>query len=201
MKFFINGERSRTLSIVSAPHEDTIRFAFRVKEKEEERSDFKKYIMSLQSGDTVELRDPTGENVYPYHKDANRPAVLIAGRIGITPFMSILKHAGHKGDKNRFVLLYANPTQKDIAFKEELDELEREGVVTIHYFLTKEKNENVTTGRFTEKDIKEFLKIQGKRPIFYVAGGEIMTEQTTQLLQSCGVSDASIRCTTFGYDE
>lgn len=54
------------------------------------------------------------------------PAVggfFVAGGIGVTPFLSMLRTARDHGDRRPFVLVYANPAWDGVAFREELDGL------------------------------------------------------------------------------
>jgi ferredoxin-NADP reductase len=196
MKFYINGERSRTLSIVSAPHEEYLAFAFR-----DGDSSFKKWIKSLTSGERIELRAPRGEMVYPSEssEEKSRPIIMLAGGIGITPFISMLRHASHTADTRQLHLLYVNPSPRDIAFQKEIDEGFRELHLSTHYFLSNSSEKGYLRGRFTTEDVKGFLNLIPP-PLFYIAGGVKMIEKTRALLESLGVSDSDILFTEFtGY--
>jgi ferredoxin-NADP reductase len=49
--------------------------------------------------------------------------VLIAGGVGITPMMSIVRTFADNGDKRPVLLLYGSRTYEEITFREELEEL------------------------------------------------------------------------------
>jgi len=49
----------------------------------------------IHEGDVIELGPPCGEFVLPAERTAERPLVFLAGGIGITPLLSMLKHLGH----------------------------------------------------------------------------------------------------------
>ena len=49
--------------------------------------------------------------------------VLIAGGIGVTPMMSIVRTFADKGDDRPLLLLYGSRTYEEITFREELEEL------------------------------------------------------------------------------
>jgi ferredoxin-NADP reductase len=55
----------------------------------------------------------------------DRPLALIAGGVGITPLMSMLRHAIEEDPARRVVLFYSVRTPKDVAFHDELTMLSR----------------------------------------------------------------------------
>ena len=108
-----------TFSVVSAPFEDQLMIATRMRD-----SAFKRALKALPAGSPAKLEGPLGS--LTLHNDRARPAVFIAGGIGITPFMSILRQAAKDQLQQRLVLLYSNRRPEDSAFLIELQQLERE---------------------------------------------------------------------------
>jgi ferredoxin-NADP reductase len=104
-------------SIVSAPHEQEVVIATRMRD-----SAYKRALDALQPGAKVQLDGPFGELVLDH---GARPAVLIAGGIGITPFMSMLRHAARERSTRALALVYSNRRPRDAAFLEELQSLAR----------------------------------------------------------------------------
>lgn len=100
-------------SIVSAPHEPDVLLATRMRD-----SRFKQVLASSQPGASVKLDGPFGSLALA--ADSPRPAVLIAGGIGITPFVSMLRHRAHLGSSRPVSLLYANRQPEDAAILDEL---------------------------------------------------------------------------------
>ncbi len=76
----------------------------------------------LAVGDTIELRAPTGTFVMPTR--SARPLVLLAGGIGITPFINLLESLVDQQEPPRTLLLYANQNGTTHAFRDRLRELE-----------------------------------------------------------------------------
>src|SRR3990167_2664977 len=94
---------------------------------------FKKALRALKPGDSVTITNPIGDF---YLHEGDRPVVMIAGGIGITPFRSMLVQAFHTGITRAIHVLYSNKTA-DIAFKAELDALaERYPNLQITYTVT-----------------------------------------------------------------
>src|SRR5262249_54079706 len=74
---------TRTFSIASAPEEADVMITTRMRD-----SAFKSCLKTMKFGATVTMEGPFGDLVLP--GDANRPAVLLAGGIGVTPFRSVV---------------------------------------------------------------------------------------------------------------
>src|SRR5579864_1130387 len=77
---------TRTFSIASAPQEETLMVATRMR-----NSAFKRVLSTMPSGSRVKIEGPSGS--LTLHNDVKRTAVFLAGGIGITPFRSIVFQA------------------------------------------------------------------------------------------------------------
>src|SRR5436190_18570665 len=73
---------SRPFTLASAPHEPELMIATRMR-----NSAFKRALAAAPAGMKLALEGPAG--VMVLHADARRPAVFLAGGIGITPFRSM----------------------------------------------------------------------------------------------------------------
>jgi ferredoxin-NADP reductase len=110
---------SRTFSIASSPAEmPRITIATRLT-----GSAFKRSLEEGSAGLEVEVDGPFGS--FTLHRNASKPAVFLAGGIGITPFRSIIKDAAERGLPHRLMLLYSNRTPASTAFLPDLEEWER----------------------------------------------------------------------------
>lgn len=83
--------------------------------------DFTAAVRELEPGTTVLLDGPHGSFVSS-HPDG--PYLLVAGGVGITPVMSILRTLADRDDGRHVTLVYGNRTA-DITFADDLAELER----------------------------------------------------------------------------
>jgi ferredoxin-NADP reductase len=61
--------------------------------------------------------------------------VLIAGGIGVTPMMSMIRTLADRGDKRPVILLYASKDWESISFREDLEALKSRLNLTIVYVL------------------------------------------------------------------
>ena len=91
-----------------------------------ESGDFTVSIGKTKPGDKALVYGPFGRFSYAFHPD-EQDLVFIAGGIGITPLMSMLRHLRDTADDRRVLLLYANRHEKDIAFRNELEAMESAG--------------------------------------------------------------------------
>jgi NAD(P)H-flavin reductase len=109
--------RVRTFSLASAPHEGELLVAMRTGD-----STFKRALKGLGDGAKVEVEGPYGALC---RVDAARPAVFLAGGIGITPFRSMILDALERGLQHRLVLFYSSRAPERAAFLAELTEPSR----------------------------------------------------------------------------
>jgi predicted ferric reductase len=84
--------------------------------------DFTSQIARLEVGARVAVEGPFGRFSYTFFHDPS-PYVFVAGGIGVTPLMAMLRHMRDTGDSREVLLLFANQTEKDIAFRDELEDM------------------------------------------------------------------------------
>jgi predicted ferric reductase len=87
-----------------------------------ESGDFTRTIMKTAVGDRVAVRGPFGRLSHVLHPE-EEDLVFIAGGVGITPLMSMLRSMRDTGDWKAVLLLYGNRTEDDIIFGQELRDM------------------------------------------------------------------------------
>lgn len=184
-------------SIVSAPHEDELAIATRMRD-----SPYKNALARLPLGATAEIDGPFG--ALTLHNKPERAGVFIAGGIGITPFMSMLRHARHAALPHRLVLLYSNRRPEDSAFLAELQRLEGENrnfrlVATMTQMKDSQLPWTGPTGMIDEALLKK-IGAELPDPVYYVAGPPAMASALRETLERAGVDGDDIRSEEFyGY--
>ncbi|WP_213815965.1 FAD-dependent oxidoreductase [Glaciihabitans sp. dw_435] len=106
----------RVFSIASAPSEtDVVRFGLRVADRS---SSFKTHMLALEPGEIVTATSIGGDFLLP--KDPSRPLLMVAGGIGITPYISHLGEVEATGTKRDIVVVYSSSRPDEIAYAERL---------------------------------------------------------------------------------
>jgi ferredoxin-NADP reductase len=186
-----------TFSLASAPFENELEIATRMRD-----SPYKRALASLPVGAAAALEGPFGS--LTLHKDTQRAAIFIAGGIGITPFLSMLRQAAHDRRRQPLALLYSNRRPEDAAFLDELHRLERENdrfrLVATMTALEKSTLPWQGAVRMIDAELVEAAARGLPAPVYYVAGPPGMVEGVRKTLNLAGIEDDDIRSEEFyGY--
>lgn len=188
---------TRAFSLVSAPHEPDLQIATRMR-----NTAFKRILKSMPIGEEVSIDGPMGSFVL--HNDTAKPAVFLAGGIGITPFVSMIRHAAKEKLPHKIFLFYSNRRPEDAAFLEELEEMEKinsnyKFIGTMTDMDNSIKSWKGETGYITKEMVMKYIP-DLLTPIYFVAGPPQMVTAMRQLLNGMGVNDDNIRSEEFaGY--
>jgi ferredoxin-NADP reductase len=150
----------------------------------------------IRPGSTLMLKSPAGKFVYPAGDD--RPVVLLAGGVGITPLMSMLRHAVMADPARPVTLLYSVRDEHDIAFREELSLLTRRHPhVRVAITVSGRAQSGLfRSGRIDDCLIREMVPMPGLS-IFLICGPVQMIEATEHLLERLEVPSSQIRSEVF----
>ncbi len=188
---------TRSFSIASAPVEPNLLIATRMRD-----TAFKRVLKTMPLDTQVKVEGPSGD--LTLHNKASRPAVFLAGGIGITPFRSIVIQAAKDKLPHRIFLFYSNRRPEDAPFLKELESLEYEN---LNYKLIGTMTEMAKssrpwageTGEISQEMLARYLKGVDS-PIYYVAGPPGMVKGLHTTLNRSGVDDDDIRAEEFaGY--
>ena len=114
---------------------------------------FSGYLVDeAKAGDVFTIGDPSGEFYYEPLRDAGT-VVALAGGSGITPFYSLAQAIADGTEDCKLILFYGARTEKDLAFKAELDALAGDKIKVI-YVLSDEEREGYEHGFITAELIK-----------------------------------------------
>ena len=186
-----------TFSLVSAPFQDELVVATRMRD-----TAYKRTLKTLPVGTPVRLEGPFGS--LTLHNDRARAAVFIAGGIGITPFMSILRQAANDRQPQRLPLIYSNRRPEDAAFLAELQQLEQlnKGFRLVATMTEMAKSGRQWDGetRLIDADLVKRVGGQLPAPVYYLAGPPAMVEALRKTLNGAGIDDDDVRSEEFyGY--
>ncbi len=156
--------------------------------------DYTETIKKTKIGDKAAIHGPFGRFSYALHQN-KKNLVFIAGGIGITPIMCMIRDIANKQDADfDIILLYANQTEKDILFYEELNRLEKNKKLNLNivYFLAVPPGGwNGETGFITQEKIEKYCTVPGGQA-FYICGPPPMMRKTISHLRAMKVRNSHI---------
>ena len=129
-------------------------------------------------------------------KDPKQKLVFMAGGTGITPFRSMLKYLLDMHQRRDIVLLYANRTADEIAYKDILSEAQTKLGIKVFCTLTNTKaiprNWPGFVGRIDERVIRAAVPDYKERT-FYVSGSLDMVRAYEHILKNMRVRHDQIK--------
>lgn len=188
---------THTFSIASSPFDEELVVTTRMR-----NTAFKQALSILPIGSGARIEGPMGS--FTLHNNTARPAVFVAGGIGIAPFLSMLCHANQGKLRHPIVLFYANRYMENAAFMDALWGLERANprFRFIPTLTRTDKNYRGWKGETGHISSEMLLTKVGilRGPIFYIAGPPTMVAATRRTLNEAGVDEDDIRTEEFaGY--
>jgi ferredoxin-NADP reductase len=188
------GDNSRTFSFANSPQDKgQIMIALRMRQ-----TGFKTALKAAALGTNFQVSRPRGS--FTLHTDANRPAVFLAGGIGITPIRSILHWAAQERLPHKLYLFYSNRRLDDAAFLGELEDLAAQNPQFRSIPTLTGMDSPAWAYEYGQIDHKLLTRyLQNLRgPVFYIAGPSDLVAAMTHLLQCSGVSGDDIKTEEFG---
>ncbi len=156
--------------------------------------DFTNTIGDTKPGDRARIEGPYGRFSCSYQTPSS--FVFIAGGVGITPLMSMLRYLRDTGDDRRIVLIYGNRTEGDIIFRNELAALP-DNVRVTHVLSDAEHDWEGRRGFVTADVMRECCGDLLGEADAYVCGPPVMMTKVVKALRSLGVEDRRIHYERF----
>lgn len=161
--------------------------------------DFTRTVGQVKAGAGVSVQAPFGHFSHAFHPE-ERDLVFIAGGIGITPFMSMLRYMHDGKEDYRVLLLYANNTEEDIVFRQELDRMASSALPelrVVHVLGRAGETWRGERGVIDRSLIERYVPGELRNKTFYLCGPPPMMAALIALLSDLGVSMRSIRSERF----
>lgn len=176
---------TRPFTLASAPTENIIKVTMKITDN---ASDFKKAMLELNKGMKISMSGPVGSS---YLKD-DRPTVLIAGGIGITPFRSILKQLETEEKRlNKPIHLIYMDSNKEHLFKDQLDGIANNTSISVNYFDTRND---------LHQEIENLINAYKNNGHYFIAGPKSFTESISSYIQNKDIQKKNIKKDAFfGY--
>lgn len=160
---------------------------------------------AVQVGDLIEARAPAG--AFTIDTRAERPAVLLAGGIGITPMLAMLRHVVYEGARKQRVrptwLFHAARTSAERPFAAEIDALVDGGFGAVKLVRVlsdpsdaAEGADYDAAGRIDMALLTRFLPFNDYD--FYICGPQAFTQALYDGLRARNIADSRIHAEAFG---
>lgn len=159
----------RQYSFSSSPEEKTAELLV---QREPGGSVSRWFYDDAKPGDSIEISQPLGSFTLEYAK--GRPAVLIAGRIGIAPYISMLREKTHPDVR----LIYSVRNESQILLPALLDSFDTTYVIT------------ETSPRINRDFLRDKLS---DGPMCYLCGSKQFVDSLSEVLLQLGVRPSDIK--------
>lgn len=177
-------DRFHNFSIASSPiNPKEVSIVFR-----NSQSIYKTALLALPMGSIVNINGPKGVLILPEATEV--PVILVAGGIGIAPFMSQIRHAVEAQSSQQIVLMYFNTRLETTAYRDELLALTQQNprFVVSEYI------------GIPQKEMFAYYVQTMPDALWYVVGAPGMVAQVEQILAESGILDMHIKFEGFsGY--
>jgi ferredoxin-NADP reductase len=189
---------ARCFSIASSPTRPDVRFAMRV------GGPFTKAVTTIREGDVVTVQGPFGNFVIGRGASQVLPVVFLAGGIGVTPFMSMIRFATEMRLATDIRMIYSSQNERDVPFARELAETERTNAnLRTTFAITSGSTARlnglrVKSGRITASMLTDAVGNHLEQMQFYICGPSKFMASMIGLLTSVGVSSDHIYTESFG---
>ncbi|MEO8499172.1 MAG: 2Fe-2S iron-sulfur cluster-binding protein [Planctomycetota bacterium] len=157
----------------------------------------------LSEGDILDVQAPRGN--FFLDPELDRPAVLIAGGVGVTPLLSMVNSIVATRSSRQIVFFYGVKDRSEHAFKEALERvLEQQSNIRLVVAYSRPSPEDELnegrdfqhTGRVDVSLIKSYLDSTNYQ--FYICGPAAMMETLNKQLLKWGVAEQDIHSEAFG---
>lgn len=174
-------------SIVSHPSDEELRFGIKIS------GDHTLKLRDVKKGDMAYVQGPYGKLAEPYFIQKNRPVVCVAGGIGITPFLALLKQHVASRSENPFTIIYSVRSTAEAVYHDEIQSL---ALCNAHvcYRLHVTKSE----GRVTAESVTHTAPEVSRSNILLCGPEQMMLGLRSQFM-SQGVRQARIHYENFSF--
>lgn len=183
-------------SFTSSPLEPT--FDLMIRGSQNSKNPVTRYIHTKAQTGTLLLAQ-MGQGKIHHSENLNPSIVLIGAGIGITPLISILKHALVTEPETQINLIYGAKTPELLLFKDTVTELEAKFPNLKSYFTVSQPDQSKDFGTNPwsgpigriDSGVLNALKLE-KNAHYFVIGPNEMIQQTVENLKAMGVDAAHI---------
>jgi len=172
-------------SLASSPRQPQIELTIK------QLGDFTESVQKIEPGTRAWLEGPYGRF---YHKPEEfKGAVFIAGGVGVTPIMSLLRDLRDRGDNTPCLLFDGNKGWDEVMFREEIEAMSEAMPLKVVHVLSEPPDDwKGETGYVDEGVLKRHLPTDYKDYAFFICGPGELLDSGERLLVKLGVPPRAI---------
>lgn len=168
--------------------------------------DFTASVQGLKPGTPVQCSKPLG--AFCEDIENHEHIVMIAGGVGITPFLSVLRTFRSKKADNQIKLFWANKTLDDAFAVQEISQMTKDLNLQVIHVLSRQKelpgpaddgNVHIRLGHLSKEMLQEFDI--SPTASYYVCGPPAMQQAILGMLQSCGIDPGDVQREAFSFNQ
>lgn len=173
------GHPFSTSSAITDRYSNSIEFMIK------DAGDWTESLKNINVGDKLVLEGPHGDMLPPHIQETDEetvPFILLAGGIGLTPMLSILRQEHQRGSQREMHLVWGLSIEEDLFMLDELDEMKAANPnLHVHVIFSWDEVEGYAHGFITN----EYLESVGAAPYhyghFFVCGPGPMIDATKRI--------------------
>src|SRR5882724_2711652 len=189
---------SRFFSLASTPQDADLVIAMRMRD-----TAFKRVLGRMQIGEKalIQILLDIPHGAFALHDDASKPAVMLAGGIGVVPAYSMIKDATQRNLPHKIFLFYSNRRPEDAPYLDELQGLAKQNpsfklIVTMTEPEKSAHSWQGETGLINHSMLRRYVD-DLQSPIYYIAGLPEMVSAMKKLLTDLGINEGYIQAEEF----
>lgn len=192
------GHPFSTSSAITARYKNSIEFMIK------EAGDWTGALKNIKVGDKAQLEGPYGHFMpqhVEYSNEEEVPFILLAGGIGLTPNLSVLRHEIEKKSQRRIFLVWGLSYKEDMFMVDELEEMTKINPnFTYHIIFSNEEVEGYPFRFITDKFLQEIGAAEFYQTgEFFVCGPPPMLNATRTLIRNVNIPEEHVHLDDFGF--
>jgi predicted ferric reductase len=161
--------------------------------------DWTRHVGALQEGHRACIHGPFGHFTH-IGEPVDRKIVMIAGGIGITPMLSMLRYMQDMSDQHPVTLIWSNRSEAFLFHRRELDQIQQQ-LPNFKWFpvFSREQGSFGRFGRLDRGILGSILTGAGSDATAFICGPPVMIRDVSATLRKMGFAPTSIKTELFGF--